>query len=392
MVGISAGDSERIGYRSSGENDALRGVVWRIDRGRYQGVLLVGSAIRDGRTNASGQVTSLPAGGYHVTETETAGRDLLSIAASGLRLRWRGEQWQWGVTGLTLGFSHSLDLRRGGRTPWGFVGAQQRTASIDVTGSLGSGRLSLEVARDTAGHWGGVGAVALRVLRKRLRWLVRYYAPGLHSFFGGAPGASGMQNELGLTADLAGRGWRLYAERYRRPQRSYFIPVAATYTRWGAEWQRRLADRVSVRGQWQERWWPRWRDGRLHIENYRKGRLDLDRNAWRWRVEAQRLVGNGQVEWGWLGSARLKVGWLSLHLSGFRTDSYSTRVYEYEVDLPGAVSIRPLFGSGWRGYLLASVNWRGWTVSGRYRLQQRRQIKQYGGVQVDWHGGDIDKR
>lgn len=102
-----------------------------------------------------------------------------------------------------------------------------------------------------------------------------------------------MQNELGLTADLAGRGWRLYAERYRRPQRSYFIPVAATYTRWGAEWQRRLADRVSVRGQWQERWWPRWRDGRLHIENHHKGRLDLDRNAWRWRVEAQRLVGYG---------------------------------------------------------------------------------------------------
>ncbi|MFL2541347.1 MAG: hypothetical protein ACJ0UT_05155 [Candidatus Latescibacterota bacterium] len=89
-----------------------------------------------------------------------------------------------GSHGLTLGFSHSLDLRRGGRTPWGFVGAQQRMASIDVTGSLGSGRLSLEVARDTAGHWGGVGAVALRVLRKRLRWLVRYYAPGLHSFFG----------------------------------------------------------------------------------------------------------------------------------------------------------------------------------------------------------------
>ena len=98
-----------------------------------------------------------------------------------------------------------------------------------------------------------------------------------------------------------------------------------------------------------------------------------------------------RAEWGLLGSVRFKVRWLTLHASRFRTDSWWTRIYEYEVDLPGAVSIRPLYGTGWRGYALVSVTWRGWVLSGRYRMQQDQRIRHYGGVQMDWTGGDVDR-
>ena len=83
--------------------------------------------------------------------------------------------------------------------------------------------------------------------------------------------------------------------------------------------------------------------------------------------------------------------WLVLHISRFRTDSYATRIYEYEADLPGTVTIRPLYGSGWRGYAQVSCRWQGWTLSGRYRLQWDRRIRRYGGVQLDWAYGAIDK-
>lgn len=390
-AGVSADDSARLGYRSSGENQALRGGVWRLGKGRWQGVLLAGQARRDGRINEDGGVSSLPESGYHVTETELAGRDLLAIKAGGSRLRWRGRRWQWGVTALDLDFSRSLDLRRNGRTPWGFVGASQRLGAVDLRMDWGSGRMALELARDGAGHWGVVAALRVGVLGQRLQTLGRYYAPGFHSFFGGAPGASRMQNELGGTAILSARGWRLYLEVYHRPERSYFIPVAATYTRWGAEWQRRLGNGIAARGQWQGRQSPHWQDGRLRSKSQHKWRLDIDYAAWRWRGEVQRLVDDGRGEWGLLGSARFKLRWLGLHLSRYHTASYATRIYEYEVDLPGAVSIRPLYGAGWRGYALASVAWRGWRLSGRYRLQLDRQTRRYGGVQMDWSGGDIDK-
>ena len=93
---VPAEDSRRLGYRSSGENESLRGVVGRYGRGSWEGVLLGGRARRDGRLDEYERVSALPASGYHVTETEIAGRDLLGIDVGGARLHWRGERWQWG--------------------------------------------------------------------------------------------------------------------------------------------------------------------------------------------------------------------------------------------------------------------------------------------------------
>ncbi|MBM3279411.1 MAG: hypothetical protein FJY95_15235 [Candidatus Handelsmanbacteria bacterium] len=38
------------------------------------------------------------------------------------------------------------------------------------------------------------------------------------------------------------------------------------------------------------------------------------------------------------------------------TTAYASRLYEY--DLPGAVGLHPLSGTGWRWYLLAAHTWR----------------------------------
>jgi hypothetical protein len=43
-------------------------------------------------------------------------------------------------------------------------------------------------------------------------------------------------------------------------------------------------------------------------------------------------------------------------ITEFQTDSYDARIYEYEEDLPGAGSNRPLYGSGMRLYLIAGYN------------------------------------
>jgi hypothetical protein len=90
-----------------------------------------------------------------------------------------------------------------------------------------------------------------------------------------------------------------------------------------------------VRGPWQGRWRPRWRDGQLGAERQHKWRLDIDHAAWRWRTEAQRLLVDGRIEWGLLGSTRFETRWLAWHLSRFQTASYATRVYEVEVGPTG---------------------------------------------------------
>jgi hypothetical protein len=70
-----------------------------------------------------------------------------------------------------------------------------------------------------------------------------------------------------------------------------------------------------------------------------------------------------------------------LHGSLFAVDSYASRLYEY--DLPGAVSIRPLYGDGWRLYMLISRRWRGIEIALRYRLQRAGDTRHYAGVLVD---------
>ncbi len=90
------------------------------------------------------------------------------------------------------------------------------------------------------------------------------------------------------------------------------------------------------------------------MERSRRGRVE-----WRGRIgerqaalrlEGRFVGGVGGTEMGGLGSMRFRDLWRSvryvLHLSRFLTDSYAARIYEYEYDLPGAVSIRPLYGQG----------------------------------------------
>jgi hypothetical protein len=48
---------------------------------------------------------------------------------------------------------------------------------------------------------------------------------------------------------------------------------------------------------------------------------------------------------------------LSFRAVAFHTDSYDSRVYEYEADLPGAYSSPALFEKGFRWYVLGRYRW-----------------------------------
>ena len=111
-------DSERLGYRASGENQALRGLALRFRRGRLTGTAIVGLARRDARIDQSGTVTSLPESGYHVTATERAGSHLLLLKTGGGRLQWQANRWRVGTSLLAVGFDRPIDLRRPARKPW----------------------------------------------------------------------------------------------------------------------------------------------------------------------------------------------------------------------------------------------------------------------------------
>lgn len=369
-------DQPNPGYRSSGENDALRGLALGARAGTWEGVLLGGRAGRDARRGKEGQVITLPASGLHRTRTEKAGRDLLGLWVGGVRLRRRGRSYQWGATFQQLHLDRRVDLRR--KDHRAFHGREVRLAGTDFRLQWRGLRAAGEGGVDTHGRTGALGVATLRLGRLGLGATWRRYDPDFPAFFGGALGRSDQRDETGLLLNAEGRwrGWqaRLWTDGWR--------PVQADQPHSQVRGASLIAPlpsslRLELSGQ--------QAPGRDH-----RGRLDLDwsphqRLELAARVEGRRLrEKGGAAARGRLYSWRAAGQWHQLewicHLSRFRTSAYASRLYEYEYDLPGALSIRPLYGKGWRWYLLATHTWGPLSLAARYRHQQGRH---HAGLQLD---------
>ena len=392
-------DSEQVGYRSSGENQSLRGMVLQYRGGQFAAALLGGMAQIDARVDEAGRATSLPESGVHVSDGEVVGRDRLRAGVGGLRLLYEGGDWQGGVSLQDLRFDREVDLRRPERTPWAFRGRGQRMAGVDGQFAVGGVRHAVEIGASDRGKWGGLAVLRLALGNLRAGAVLRHYDPGFHSFYGGALSASDMENEEGYLLLLekyrGRRQWRLYVDQYRPLQPTYSLPVGGATEVWGANVEWRLGQRGRALALYQDRRAPRWKQAIVGVERSRRGRVE-----WRYRdgerqvvlrLEGRRVDDRDGAELGGMGSVRWSdrrgKGRYVLHLSRFATDSYAARIYEFEYDLPGVVSIRPLYGGGWRFYILAGGQWRALQLTGRYRYQQGRSAPHYWGMQVEKRGG-----
>ena len=396
-------DSRATGYRSSAENHSLRGLSLRRRGPGFEAAASAGAIRLDARVDDSGGVTSLPQSGYHVSPAERRNADRLGGQVGVLRLRGERGRLSIGTTLLKVRFSRSVDLRRPGRVEYAFNGRGQSTAGFDLVWRARRLQGFGELAVQDRGHLGWVGGLRLSGRRLKAGVLLRAYDPGYHAFFGGAPGAGGMKNERGILVMIGHRraGLRFYVDRYRRPQRTYFYPMASEHTLLGAEWS--LARPLkSLRGRGSEElqralgglaaWNPKlslrqrlkpvWKQGEATAAKSRKIRFDLQQKG-EGRLQMLRLrLESGQVRTGSQSnrasnasvSARLRLGALrcSGHLSRFRVDSWDARIYEFEYDLPGAVSIRALNGVGWRAYGLLELGKAPVAATFRYRFERRR--------------------
>ena len=390
-------DSEALGHRSSAENQSLRGLALRYQGKRFSGVLLGGRARRDARLDEEGRATSLPDDGMHVSASEEEGRKQLQIWTAGFRLRFQTRCWQAGLTLLEARFDRPVDLRRPEKTPWAFHGPGQGLWGADARVALAGAQSAAEIGRDRQGHWGFLSALQVKLGRARARALLRSYAPGFHSLYGGALSAADQQNEQGVLLLLKGRWrryrWQAFADQFRPVQPTYSNPLPNASEVWGLSAARRLGRRGELQLLYQDRTRPYWQGDASRCERSQRGRVQLSygptrKSRIRLRLEGRRQRGRGdRTERGGMVSLQGQGQWHAsryvVHLTRFLTPSYSTRIYEFEYDLPGAVSIRPLYGNGWRFYLLAGGKWRGLSGTGRYRFQRGDRSRHYWGFQVD---------
>jgi hypothetical protein len=362
-------DPPHPGYRASGENAALRGLALAAGAGAWEVALLGGRAARDARLGREGQVVSLPESGLHRTRTEKNGQDLLGLWAVGARLRRAGRAWQWGATFQYLGFDRRVDLRRQGDRA--FHGSAVHLGGTDFRLAWRGLRAAGEAGVDARGRAGTLGVASLRRGRWGLGATWRRYDPGFPAFFGGALGRGG-RGETGLLLSAEGRwrGWqgRLWTDGWKvaqtpDPSRVWAAGLTAPLPR---PLRLELAAQQSP---------GRDRRGRLDLGWAPPGGLELAA-----RIEARRAGDQRGHLYSWRAAGQWRRLKWTCHLSRFRTSAYASRLYEYEYELPGALSIRPLYGRGWRWYLLAARAWGPLRLSARYRHQQGRH---HAGLQLD---------
>ena len=164
-----------------------------------------------------------------------------------------------------------------------------------------------------------------------------------------------MQNERGYLLALEGRRgrqqWRVQLDQYAPLQPSYTRPMPGPTQVWSCSTERILLPNWHLQLLYQERTRPRWRGGEKQLEYRRRGRLGVEfrsRDGMRARVRLEGChlrLGGGLEERGGLFSLiwqrQRQSSSYTFHLSRFLSNSYNSRIYEFEYHLPGTLSIRP---------------------------------------------------
>ncbi|MDA0335898.1 MAG: hypothetical protein O2782_12085 [bacterium] len=373
-------DDATLGYRSAAEARTMDGAAVRWRGAAWSGALLAGVVRWDARVADEGTVRALPEGGDHSGSGEAV-RDRLHGSMVAGRWTLRARRAEAGLSVQRTVFTRQIDLR-GTETPYAFRGRQLSSVAADAKGHRGALRWYAAVAR--AGHRtaGLAGVSGMSAAGMHVDVLGRCYAAGFFSPLGAAASGAEMNNERGLTVQArAGRRWRAWADLTQRPAPRWRQPLPTHRRAAGVRGTTRIG-RWQCRADLQQRANSAWIGAAAGDETTTRARLQGVRSQGRLRltlsadgVDYRRdlrgarepgrrgVSASAAVRW---QPARLQVNGL---LSLFHTAGYATRVYEYEPQLPGAVSIRPLYGRGLRLAAVCSTRVGPLQVGVRWRLQ-----------------------
>lgn len=395
----AANRSERgiVPYRSAEENRFFRGVGVETE-----GKFSIAAFYSDRKWSAS------PAGdsaffypsltGLNRTESERSRRDNLGITVSAARLRYRSAQLQAGISGYSAVFESPVVSRseREGE----FQGKTHSVVSVDVRASaeaiqfFAEGAQSKEQARAflSGMEWYATESSTVSVV-------YRNYDPGYITLFGAAfaENSGAPQNEEGLYIGMKhqfNKNWSMgaYADHYRFPAAgaSLSIPGEGADFLWTADYTARggisgyvlvrseskdvettgfdeVGREISVFGR------NRRNSVRLHAEMPVSARI-------RWRTRVEQVLFDTPDEAASRGflmyqDFRYNAGrnlQFDARITFFDTESFDSRVYQFENDLLFVMSNTALSGRGRRFYLLGK-----WEPNRKTEIWMKYDITQY---------------
>ena len=375
--------SQRVGYRSTDENGALRGVYIEGLKGPYRVAAFGASTRFDAAQDDSGQVERLVDEGTHVTRTERSRADALRERALGLRVE-RTAGWRAGFTALRARFSPPFRMQKGAA----LSGPSAMTVGLDA----GVKHKGLEMAGEVARSGQTLACVAGATLeRRRLRaaLLIRGYDPGFSALHGAGFSAFGeSRNERGLFAGLGYKGRRIRQtvvtfDRAVHPDTTATLAGGAARSSLTVALQHAPLHGTLLRWSGRARWDQTWKGKQLGVVPRRRQsiRLDVERPLTRGlrvqvRGEAVHTVVGGAGEAGGSAFGGLEIRWKGMRAEGrltyFDLPSYESRLVEWEDAPEGMMALRTLTGRGLKGYGILALKLGAW--DGTWRIWRQRPL------------------
>ncbi|MBI5463606.1 MAG: helix-hairpin-helix domain-containing protein [Ignavibacteriales bacterium] len=401
-------------YRSSSEGMFLRGAALTTEVAGVGISVGYSRAPMSATIDSQGTATSLYTSGLFRTASEQEKRNAFSEELLLARIAFH--PWnavQFGFTGLRSSFDKPLTLSSMGAAPT----TSTTVAGIDGQVLLGSFESFAEVGLDRIGNRAFLGGMIVHLSSDLSAAIVARDFPlsfeNLHGFaFGRNVGAP--RNERGVYITFAANVYRGlfvggYLDRYVVPNPSVQTPVPTegTDTKFSLVYSFSAQSELNIHVR-NERMlhWHAVPDqfgraaGELGERFQRTFRVELDQHPARGlstssRIELTDLSGDIRERGLLLSqaiSARLPFRiTATARVMFFRTDSYESRVYAFESDLPGTFSNPAMFGEGIRWSLLATVRmYRGFNCSIKFSQTTMEAVRAIGSG-LDQVAGDSQR-
>jgi len=379
---IHKGGSGIKPYISTDENLFFRGAGLEVISQDFSVLVFHSSKPLTGSIDQDGFLTSVFSDGYHRTASEIAKKNNSSERLSGFRVKAQVTQGiAVGATGYGAEFGHPLLLSDAA----GAQGSNVSVGGFDFTYRTKNATIFGEMAKTSTSATAGILGLIYEPTRELdVALLARWYPKdflNVHSF--GFRESGGLtQNETGIYVGLKARitGWldiSTYYDQFRFPWRTSSLELPSSGNDFLFLADLGLLKRVGLQLVYKNRNKPfseseidflgREKDI-LGQRNQRNYRITLDvgssqRLKWRTRFESVHIAYSvlKQAESGylWLQDGEFRIHrdfTLEARVIIFKTESFDSRLYEFEDDLRGTFSNPSLFGKGMRWYLLGRYN------------------------------------
>lgn len=379
------------GYLSSSESEGFLGLFGNYEYRSLSVSIFGAQTKRDARIDESGEIENIIDSGYHRTATERSVQDKLEERLAGIRFRLSPRNnIKIGATAAAFRYKPGIAVEDPDKKLYKFSGSDLQLAGFDFSVIAKNIEIFGEIGFSDPGSRGFVAGMTWSEPDTKIGMLYRDYAHDFYSPFGSsfADKSTEIRNEKGFYIGLKHKFNRyadisMYIDIYKHPWRSFSIPVPENGRDYFAQilishirnasfyinWKRRIGltgrnylDEYGIMRKYYE---PETSD-RIRLQGdfqlLQKLRLISRIETRASRSESQNknfleaITGNPGLLW----SAKMVFDYfpgMRFTVQATLFSSNGTRLYQYEPDLPGFLTLKQFTSKGERFSILISRSW-----------------------------------